>query len=70
MTPLCAVAGIATFGSAYLMLAAGGSGSGGATRAFAIVSAAFALTTLLAAHAMRAVPSGRERLRAAGSAPA
>ena len=54
MTPLSAVIGIATFGSAYLALASPG-GTGAATRAFAIVNVAFAVSAALAAMmAMRA----------------
>jgi MFS family permease len=48
MTPISAVVGIATFGSAYLALAAPG-GSEAAVRAFAIVNLAFAVSTACAA---------------------
>jgi MFS family permease len=58
MTPLAAVIGIATFGSAYLALASPG-GIGAAMRAFAIVNVAFAVSaTIAAALAMRATSGG------------
>lgn len=59
--PLCAVIGIATYGSAYIVLAAPG-GTGAAMHAFAIVNAALAVTaTAAAVFALRA-NSGSERV--------
>jgi MFS family permease len=58
--PLCAVIGIATYGSAYIALAAPG-GADAAMHAFAIVNAAFAVTAGVAAVAS---------LRATGAANA
>jgi MFS family permease len=62
-SPLCAVIGIATFGSAYIALAAPG-GPEAATRAFTIVNAGLALLTgcgviasFRAIHAARAEPT-------------
>jgi MFS family permease len=53
--PLCAVIGIATYGSAYIALAAPG-GAEAAMRAFAIVNAAFAVTAGVGAIAsLRAI---------------
>ena len=64
MTPLAAVIGIATFGSAYLALAVP-AGADVAARAFGVVNAAFAATTLIAAllanEARLARHSGRGR---------
>lgn len=58
MTPISAIIGIATFGSAYLALASPG-GAEAATRAFAIVNAAFAVSTALAAvMAVQALRAG------------
>jgi len=58
-SPLCAVIGIATFGSAYIALAAPG-GAEAATRAFAIVNAGLALTTVAGVLAsLRAIGAAR-----------
>jgi MFS family permease len=65
MTPISAIAGIATFGSAYLALASPG-GSGAALRAFAIVNAAYAVTVAIAAALMIYARSGSERVDALG----
>jgi MFS family permease len=69
LTPLAAVIGVATFGSAYLTLAAAGNIEA-ATRAFAIVNAAFAVAAAVAAGLALRAMSGSEgigglRLRAA-----
>ncbi len=63
MTPLAAVIGIATFGSAYLVLAAPG-GATAATHAFAIVNAGFAVCAAIAALLSLRARSGGERVGA------
>jgi MFS family permease len=65
-TPLCAVAGIATYGSLYIVLAGMG-GPAAATHAFAIVNAAFAATAFVAAFvaAHAAAPKTRTNMPAA-----
>jgi MFS family permease len=61
--PLCAVIGIATYGSVYIELAAPG-GPEAATHAFAIVNALFAVTAALAAVTAWRAGLGSERVRA------
>jgi hypothetical protein len=63
MTPLSAVFGIASFGSAYLALASPG-GIDAATHAFAIVNAAFAASAAVAAVTAFVAMSGGKRVRA------
>jgi MFS family permease len=61
--PLCAVIGIATYGSVYIELAAPG-GPEAAMHGFAIVNALFAVTAALAALTGRRAALGSERVRA------
>ncbi len=61
--PLCAVIGIATYGSIYIELAAPG-GRVAAMHAFAIVNAFFAVTAAAAAMTGRRAALGSERVRA------
>jgi MFS family permease len=61
--PLCAVIGIATYGSVYIEIAAPG-GRDAAMHAFAIVNALFAVTAALAAITGRRAALGSERVRA------
>jgi predicted MFS family arabinose efflux permease len=61
--PLCAVIGIATYGSVYIEIAAPG-GPQAAMHAFAVVNALFAVTAALAAITGRRAALGSERVRA------
>jgi hypothetical protein len=63
MTPLAAVAGLATFGSLYLELAAPG-GAAAATRAFATINAAFAVCAASATVAAVLASLGGKRIGA------
>ena len=69
LTPISAIVGIATFGSAYLALASAG-GIDAPTRAFAMVNAAYAVSAAIAAVLMIYARSGSERVDALGQAPA
>jgi MFS family permease len=67
--PLCAVIGIATYGSVYIELAAPG-GPEAAMHGFAIVNALFAVTAALAALTGRRAALGSAASRSRGERPA